>query len=256
MFIDTHSHIYSTEFDSDSTLMLQRAAAAGVHMVLMPAIDSTTHEAMLKMEEPGTIKCLSMMGLHPCSVNQRLVEELTIIEQYLQQRKFVAIGETGLDFYWDLTYKKEQYQSLEKHIEWALRYSLPLVLHSRDSIDECTEIISKYSQTGLTGVFHCFSGTPAQAKRLIQNGFYLGIGGVVTFKKSGLDAVLKELSLDHIILETDAPYLAPVPCRGKRNEPAYLPYIAQKLADIKETSIENIAAVTTKNAEKLFKTEL
>lgn len=253
MYIDTHSHIYSKEFDTDSAVMLERAWSASVSKILMPAIDSDTHEAMLTLEKTNPERCLSMMGLHPCSVNENLEKELKIIEDYLKEGKFIAIGETGLDFYWDLTHKKEQYHAFEKQIEWALEYDLPIVIHSRESTDECIDVISHYSDKGLTGVFHCFGGTKEQAEKIIQNGFYLGIGGVLTFKKSGLDELLKQLPLDNIILETDAPYLAPVPYRGKRNEPAYIPLIAQKLADIKEMSIGEVAAITTKNAEKLFK---
>lgn len=253
MYIDTHSHIYSAEFNSDTPDMLERAGESGVKKILMPAIDSGTHEAMIALEKSTEASCLAMMGLHPCSVNESIDKELEIIDNFLKQRKFVAIGESGLDFYWDITFKKEQYQAFERQIEWALEYDLPIVIHSRDSIDECIEVISQYRNKGLTGVFHCFGGTQEQAEKIIENGFYLGIGGVLTFKKSGLDAVLKELPLTNIVLETDAPYLAPVPYRGKRNEPAYIPFIAQKLADVKEISIDEVAAITTKNAENLFK---
>lgn len=255
MFIDTHSHIYLEQFDADSNEMLERSANAGVKTILMPAIDSETHEKMLKLEQSPSVKCMSMIGLHPCSVNEALDKELAIVERYLEQKKFVAIGETGLDFYWDLTHKAGQYRAFERQIEWAIEYGLPVVVHSRESTDECIEVVSRYKGTGLTGVFHCFGGTPEQAAAIIENGFYLGIGGVLTFKKSGLDEVLKQLPPDNIILETDAPYLAPVPYRGKRNEPAYIPLIAQKLADVKEMSIADVAAITTKNAQKLFKLE-
>lgn len=255
MYIDTHSHIYLEQFAADYYAMLQRAADAGIKAVIMPAIDATTHQAMLEAAQNTTVKCISMMGLHPCSVNDNLAEELRIVEQYLQQQKFAAIGETGLDFYWDLTYKNAQYEAFEQQIEWAIAYNLPVVIHSRESIDECVEVVHKYQGRGLTGVFHCFGGSLQQANAIIDNGFYLGIGGIVTFKKSGLDEVLKNAPLEHIVLETDAPYLAPVPYRGKRNEPAYIPYIAQKIAKIKNTGIEEVAAVTTKNAEKLFRME-
>ena len=252
MFIDTHSHIYLKEFEIDSAEMLERAAAAGVSTILMPAIDSETHNSMMTMEHNSLVRCLSMIGLHPCSVNETLENELAIVESLLQQRKFIAIGETGLDFYWDLTYKTLQYRAFERQIEWAIAYDLPIVIHSRQSTDECIEVISNYNGRGLKGVFHCFGGTQEQATKIIEQGFFLGIGGVLTFKKSGLDRTLKSVSLDNIILETDAPYLAPVPFRGKRNEPAYIPYIAQKLADVKEIGIRDVAAITTKNAEKLF----
>lgn len=255
MYIDTHSHIYSDQFTNDVDEMLARAASAEIKIILMPAIDSETHEAMLALEVKEKVNCMSMMGLHPCSVNEHLDKELSLIDNYLKERKFVAIGETGLDFYWDLTFKNEQYRAFEQQIEWALQYDLPIVIHSRESTDECIEVIKKYMGSGLRGVFHCFGGSIDQAKDITENGFYLGIGGVLTFKKSGLDEVLKEISLNNIILETDAPYLAPVPLRGKRNEPAYVPLIAQKLAEVKGLSIEQMADITTKNAEKLFRLE-
>ncbi|MFV0605841.1 MAG: TatD family hydrolase [Niabella sp.] len=253
MFIDTHSHIYSEQFKDDSKGMLERSASAGVTTILMPAIDADTHIAMLQMENSTIVDCISMMGLHPCSVNDSLMSELKIAEEYLKQRPFIAIGETGLDFYWDTTYKKQQYEAFEQQIEWAIQYDIPIVIHSRESTNECIDVIKPYTPKGLKGVFHCFGGSVEQAKAIIDNGFYLGIGGVLTFKKSGLDLVLKQIPLEHIILETDAPYLAPVPYRGKRNEPAYIPFIAQKLADIQQISIEEIAGITTKNAENLFK---
>lgn len=252
-YIDTHAHIYSSDFKCETAAMLQRAKNVTVNYVLMPAIDSTTHKMMLELEKASAINCLSMMGLHPCSVNETLEKELAIAENYLKQRKFVAIGETGLDFYWDLTHKNAQYKSFEKQIEWALRYDLPIVIHSRQSTDECIAVIKKYTPKGLRGVFHCFGGTVEQAKAIITEGFYLGIGGVLTFKKSGLDTVLQQLPLNNVVLETDAPYLAPVPYRGKRNEPAYIPLIAQKLADIKEISVDEIAKITTHNAQNLFR---
>ncbi len=194
-----------------------------------------------------------MIGLHPCSVNDTLDRELEVVENYLQQRKFIGIGESGLDFYWDLTYKEAQYKAFEQQITWAITYDLPIVIHSRNAIDECIHVIDKYKGSKLRGVFHCFSGTLAQAEKIIDNNFYVGIGGVLTFKKSGLGEIVKQIPLDHVILETDAPYLAPVPFRGKRNEPAYLPYIANKLAEVNEIPIEKIAHITTTNAQKLFK---
>ncbi len=255
MYIDTHSHIYLEQFAADHDAMLRRAAHAGIKAVIMPAIDASTHQAMLEAAEKTTVKCISMMGLHPCSVNDKLADELRIVEQHLQQGTFAAIGETGLDFYWDLTYKNAQYKAFEQQIEWAITYNLPVVIHSRESIDECIEVVRQYRGRGLTGVFHCFGGSLQQANAIIDNGFYLGIGGIVTFKKSGLDEVLKHVPPGYIVLETDAPYLAPAPYRGKRNEPAYIPYIAQKIAEIKNIAIEEVAAITTKNAEKLFRME-
>ena len=251
-FIDTHSHIYLTDFDEDREAVLERADKAGITKILMPAIDSSTHGSMLKMEEQFPQKCASMMGLHPCSVLENYDVELSITEEFFLKKKFVAVGETGLDFYWDLTYKQQQYDAFQRQIDWALKYDIPVVIHSRNSIDECVEMIEKNQDGKLKGVFHCFSGTLEQARRVIDLGFYLGIGGVVTFKNAGLDKVLNELGLDNIILETDAPYLAPVPYRGKRNEPAYLEYVVDKLASIKGKTAEEIAAITTMNAQELF----
>ncbi|SDD54367.1 TatD family hydrolase [Niabella drilacis] len=252
MFIDTHSHIYSKEFDNDRPEMLRRAFEASVSTILMPAIDSATHPLMLELEADHPGRCISMIGLHPCSVKEDLQEELNRIEVLLKQRPFVAIGETGLDFYWDLSFKEQQIEAFERQIGWALEYRLPVVIHSRESTDDCIAIIKKYTPHGLRGVFHCFGGSISQAMAIIEEGFYLGIGGVLTFKKSGLDQVMKQLPLDHVVLETDAPYLAPVPFRGKRNEPAWLPQIAQKLAEVTGTDPDEIAAVTTANAKKLF----
>jgi TatD DNase family protein len=250
--IDTHSHIYLADFDEDRQAMMERADKAGITRILMPAIDSATHENMLNtaIQFPG--KCMSMMGLHPCSVLGNYVDELNMIERYLAKNKFIAIGETGLDFYWDLTYKDQQYDAFQRQIEWALQYDLPIVIHSRNSIDESIDMIKKNQRGNLKGVFHCFSGSGQQAQQIIDLGFYLGIGGVVTFKNAGLDILMKDIDMKYVILETDAPYLAPVPFRGKRNEPAYISYVAQKLADIKSTSIDEIAAITTSNAQKLF----
>jgi TatD DNase family protein len=250
--IDTHSHIYLMDFDEDREAMMERSDKVGIISILMPAIDSATHEKMLELERQFPRKCRSMIGLHPCSVLGNYDTELNMIENYLAKNKFIAIGETGLDFYWDVTYKDQQYDSFQRQIEWALKYDIPVVIHSRNSIDECIDMISKNQKGSLKGVFHCFSGSLQQAQQIINLGFYLGIGGVVTFKNSGLDGVIKEIDLQNVILETDAPYLAPVPFRGKRNEPAYMSYVVQKLADIKATTIEEIAAITTANAQKLF----
>ena len=250
--IDTHCHIYSDEFDADRGAMIARAENEGITKMLMPAIDTSTHGEMFKVENDFPGKCLSMMGLHPCSVKDNFLQELNLVERYFTERPFAAVGETGLDFYWDLTYTRQQYEVFQRQIEWALQYDIPIVIHSRHSTDECIEVVSKNQKGNLKGVFHCFSGSVEQAMRIIDLDFYLGIGGVLTFKKSGLDTVMEQIDLKHIILETDAPYLAPVPFRGKRNECSYIKYVAQKLAGIKRMSVEEIGSVTTANAEKLF----
>lgn len=250
--IDTHAHIYLEDFRNDIDEIVARAKEKGVERILLPAIDSTTHGAMLELEEKHSGLFISMMGLHPCSVKENYLEELRIIEGYLSSRKFAAIGEIGLDFYWDTSFKDQQYNAFDRQVEWALDYNIPIAIHSRNATDECIGVVKKHQKGKLRGVFHCFSGSPEQAQQVIDAGFYLGIGGVLTYKNAGLDKVIREIDPGHIILETDAPYLTPVPFRGKRNESSYLIYILQKLADLKETSIEVIADVTSKNAEKLF----
>ena len=249
---DTHSHVYADRFSADTPAMLAAAKAAGVRKILMPAIDSETHTGMLALEEAHPDYCLSMMGLHPCSVTADYQQELTIVEEWFVRRRFIAVGETGLDFYWDLTYSEQQYIAFRRQIELALEHDIPVVIHSRNSTDECIAVIKEYQKGELKGVFHCFSGNAAQAQQIVDLGFYLGIGGVATFKNGGLDQALARISLDHMVLETDAPYLAPVPYRGKRNEPAYIRYVADKLAEWKEIATEEVARITTKNAEKLF----
>jgi len=250
--IDTHCHIYADAFDSDRPQMIDRARDNGVSRMLMPAIDFGEHNAMLQLEQQYPDQCAAMMGLHPCSVKENFEEELTIVRNYFELRPFIAVGEIGLDFYWDLSFKEQQIAAFHGQIELALQYDIPIVIHSRESIDECIGVVKEHQKGNLKGVFHCFSGSIEQAKQITDLGLYLGIGGVLTFKKSGLDIVMKEADIKYVVLETDAPYLAPVPFRGKRNECSYIKYVAQKLADIKEISFEDAAAITTKNAEDLF----
>ena len=252
MIIDTHSHIYLPEFRDDLGQVLRRAENEAIKLILMPAIDNETHLSMLETEAQYPEKCLSMMGLHPCSVKEGYKQELKIVEEYFEKRRFAAVGETGLDFYWDRTFTKEQYESFQTQIELAKQYDIPVVIHSRNSIDECIKVIRENQQGNLKGVFHCFSGNEKQAKEIIDLGFYLGIGGVVTFKNSGLDKVMADIDMKNVVLETDAPYLAPVPFRGKRNECSYLKYVVEKLAEIKNIAKEEIANITTKNAKELF----
>ena len=248
--IDSHAHIYLPEFDADRDQCINNAKTAGIEKILMPAIDASTHDAMLATEEKYA-SCVAMMGLHPCSVTADYKKELETVERHLEKRKFIAIGEIGLDFYWDKTFTEQQYAAFHYQISLALQYDLPIVIHSRNAIDECIEVVQEYSQ--LTGVFHCFSGNYEQAMKITEANFMLGIGGVVTFKNSGLDKVIERIGIQHIILETDAPYLTPVPHRGKRNEPAYTKLVAEKLAAITGNSLEAIAQLTTENVQKLFK---
>lgn len=252
MIIDTHAHIYVQDFDTDRNEMLQRAKDASVEKILMPAIDSETHHAMLHEEKLNSGFCFSMMGVHPCSIKENYLDELKIARNFLEQRKFIAVGEIGLDFYWDKTFVKEQIAAFNEQIDWAMHYDIPISIHSRDAMDECIQIVGEHQKGNLRGVFHCFSGNAEQATKAINLGFYLGIGGVVTFKNSGLDKIITNVPMENILLETDAPYLAPVPYRGKRNEPAYLQNVIEKLSQIKNMSKEEIAEKATKNAERLF----
>lgn len=247
--IDTHSHIYLDEFETDRDVMLARAREAGVEMILMPAIDSGTNEAMRRLAL-GHPFCRLMAGLHPCSVAADFKKELALVEGHLNKDEICAVGEIGLDFYWDQTFREQQFEAFEAQIRWAMKHDLPIVIHSRNATDACIEVVRRYP--GVRGVFHCFSGDLEQAKEVIALGLFLGIGGVVTFKNGGLDKVLPHLSINHIVLETDAPYLAPVPYRGKRNEPAYLPLVAGRVAELMNLAVEEVAELTTANAVELF----
>ena len=250
--IDTHCHLYSSEFENDINLVMDRAIFAGITKFYMPAIDSSFTESMNILEAKYPNHCFAMAGLHPCSVKEDYEEELDKIKVLLHNRKFCGIGETGLDFYWDKTFVQQQYAALEQQIELALQYELPLILHTRNATQETIDVIQKYAGTTLTGIFHCFGGTLQEAKQIINLNFSLGIGGVITYKNAGLAEVLKDVNMQHIVLETDAPYLSPVPKRGKRNESSYLTYIAEKLALVKEISIDEVKNITTSNAEKIF----
>lgn len=252
-WIDTHTHLYSEEFETDRESMVERALSAGINTLLMPNIDSTSIEGMLALEQRFPGQCLPMMGLHPCYVKENVADELTTVADWLAKRHFWAVGEIGLDFYWDTSFREQQHLAFREQLKMSAQYKLPVVIHSRSSTRECIDDVKALQDGRLTGVFHCFSGTLEEAREIIDLGFYLGIGGVVTFKKSGLDLLVEQISLDHIVLETDAPYLAPVPYRGKRNESAYLTLVGEKIADIKNLKIEDVATVTSSNARKLFK---
>lgn len=232
--------------------MLERAEKEGVKKILLPAIDSESHAALAELAAQFPGICQPMMGLHPCYVKDNYKDELRIARAYLEKGGFVAVGEIGLDFYWDKTFTEQQYLAFEEQIRWALEFDLPIAIHSRNSTDECIEVVRRNQHGKLKGVFHCFSGNADQAQQIMDLGFYLGIGGVVTFKNGGLDKVFETIGLDRVVLETDAPYLAPVPFRGKRNEPAYLKYVVEKLATMKGKTIEEVAAITEQNANKLF----
>jgi TatD DNase family protein len=249
---DTHTHLFLKEFDGDRQMVVESAVQKGVNYLLLPNIDSTTVDGMLELCNTFPEHCFPMIGLHPGSVSENNEDELIRVEEWLKKRRFYAIGEIGMDLYWDSTYAIRQEEVLKHQISLALEYDLPVVLHSRNAIDPIISIIRSYGNKKIRGVFHCFSGTLEQAQEIVGMGFMLGIGGVVTFKNLGLATVVKEIGLQHIVLETDAPYLAPVPFRGKRNESAYITVIADKIADIKAITAEEVAAVTTENAIRLF----
>jgi TatD DNase family protein len=250
--IDTHCHLYSEEFTPDIDAVLARAINLGVEKFYLPAIDSSCLDAMLNLEKRYPGKCIAMMGLHPCYVKENYKDELALVQQWLGKRKFAAIGEIGLDFYWDKTFVKEQQEAFTTQMDWAVEFNLPIVIHTRNAMQETINLVKAYGTKGIGGIFHCFSGSYESACEIIKAGFYLGIGGVLTYKNAGLAEVLAKIDLEHLVLETDAPYLTPVPFRGKRNESSYLEYIVTKLAAIKNCSVAEVAAVTTTNAEKIF----
>ena len=250
--IDTHCHLYLEDFKQDIESVISNAEKEGVEKFYLPAIDSKYIDDMMALEGKFPSKCFCMTGLHPCSVKEDYRKELETVANWLRKRKFAAIGEIGLDFYWDKTFALQQYEAFQKQIELSLGYNLPIVIHSRNAMQETIEVINQYKEKGIKGIFHCFNGTYEDAIKIIDLGFYLGIGGVITYKNSGLSEIISKIDLEFVVLETDAPYLTPVPFRGKRNESSYLKYIVAKLAEIKNISIEEAAAVTTKNAEKIF----
>lgn len=252
IFTDTHTHLYDEQLATDETEMIQRALDTGVNKMYMPNCDSTTINGMMRIAEKYPENCFPMMGLHPCYVKENYKDELNTVTKQLATGKFSAVGEIGLDYYWDLAYKAQQIEAFEQQIDWALQKNLPIVIHSRESLQDCIDIVRQKQNGALQGIFHCFGGSLEEALQIIELGFYIGIGGVVTFKNSNLPEVLQHVDLSHIVLETDAPYLAPTPYRGKRNESSYIPIIAQKLAEIKQVSVEEVALATTINADKIF----
>jgi TatD DNase family protein len=252
LWIDSHAHVYAKEFDSDRAETLRRAADLDVKKIFMPNVDHTSIDAMLEVESRHPEMCYATIGLHPCSVDNNFQRELYLVEDWLSKRKFSAIGEMGTDLYWDKTFWEQQKEAFVIQVSWAKKYQLPVIIHCRETIDETIAMVEALQDGTLSGVFHCFTGTTEQAQRIIKLNFCLGIGGVATFKKGGLDTVLPEISMEKIVLETDSPYLAPVPHRGKRNESSYIPLIAQKIAGIKKVSVEEVQLQTTQNALRLF----
>jgi len=250
---DTHTHLYSEQFNDDIDVVIKNCIEKGITRLYLPNIDSTSIDGMLKLGTNYPDNCFPMMGLHPTSVGANYKEELALVEDWINKRKFCAIGEIGIDLYWDKTFIKEQQDAFRFQIELAKKYNLPFVIHCRDAFDEIFEILDELNDAKMRGIFHCFTGTVEQANRIINyGGFKIGIGGVVTFKNSGLDKVVEQINLKHLVLETDSPYLAPTPFRGKRNESTYLYTIAKKVADIYNISIEEVAKITTENSKQVF----
>ncbi|MEO9485009.1 MAG: TatD family hydrolase [Ekhidna sp.] len=250
--IDTHAHIYLEHFSEDIDGVIDRALQNGIHKILLPNIDSSTIDQMLELESQYPDICYPMMGLHPCSVKEDFEKELRLIEDWMNKRSFLAVGEMGTDLYWDKTFWNQQREAFHFQCELALKHNLPVVIHCRETIDETIEMAMKYQGKGLKGVFHCFTGTIEQGKQITDMGFHLGLGGVSTFKNGGMDQVIPHLEQTKIILETDSPYLTPAPYRGKRNEPAYVSIIADKVAECLNTSKEALVELTTANANALF----
>ena len=253
MYVDTHSHLFLDEFDGDRPETVRRAMQAGVDRIVLPNIDAGTVGAMLELSDEFTGHCLPAIGLHPLSVNEDYATELEKIDGWLEKRRFVAIGETGIDLYHAKDSYPLQREAFRRQAALALRHDLPLIIHCRNSVEEVLEVLGESDASGqLRGIFHCFTGSLQQARKIMDAGFLMGIGGVLTFKNSGLDKVVAEIPLENFVLETDAPYLAPVPFRGKRNESAYLPFTAEKLARIHGKPVGEVAAITTANAVRLF----
>ena len=252
MLIDTHTHIYADAFDEDRDEAIARAMAAGVSHLILPAIDSKTTAIMHEVKRNYPDYVHLMMGLHPTHVGLNVEEELSHVREQLDAHSFVAVGEIGMDLYWDKTYQSQQQEAFARQIDWALSADLPIVIHCRDAFSPIFEVLEGFNNPRLRGVFHCFTGTKADAQRALDLNFYLGIGGVVTFKNGKIDRFLADFPIEKMLLETDSPYLAPTPHRGKRNESAYLPIVANKMADVFKTTAAEMARITSNNAKELF----
>ena len=250
--IDTHTHVYDHQFDLDRDAAMQRALDASVGMMLLPNVDASTIAPMLELHEHYPDCTRVMMGLQPEEVKEDYMEVLSQMEKELERGIYVGVGEVGLDFYWDATYEKQQFDAFETQLDWAKQLHLPLSIHCRNAFDKMVKILERKQDGGMRGIMHCFTGTEEEAKVYLELGFHLGLGGVITYKNCGVKEYLPNLPFDRIVLETDAPYLSPVPCRGKRNEPAFLVHTAQKIAEIMQVSIKDIVGITSSNARMLF----
>jgi len=252
IFTDTHTHLYSKEFENESTQLIEKAIKNGVSRLFIPNIDLHSIQPMLDLVWLFPENCFPMMGLHPCSVAENVDEQLFQIHKWFKKRKFYAVGEIGLDFYWSTEFKVQQIMAFKKQCMWAIQQDLPINIHARNATPDVIAILQEMQHPKLRGIFHCFSGNATEAKQVVEMGFYLGIGGVLTFKNSGLSEAIADINLQNIVLETDAPYLAPVPFRGKRNESFYVIEVAKKLAELKQVSIKNVADITTENSKIIF----
>lgn len=251
--IETHAHIYDEQYAPDRTEMLERAWQVGIEQIWMPNCDHETIPRMMQLAEQYPDRCLPMIGLHPCYVKENFEEELKIVEEWLNRHPFIAIGEIGMDLFWDKTFRAQQEEAFVIQSNWAIEKGLWIDIHSRDAFWDTVALIEKIANPALYGIFHCFSGTLEEAKKAVELGFKLGIGGVATFKNGGLDKIIPNIGLENLVLETDSPYLAPVPYRGKRNEVAYIDLVAQRIADLLETTKEKVIAQTTSNALSLLR---
>ncbi len=252
IFTDTHTHLYSKEFENESNQLIEKAIKNGVSRLFIPNIDLQSIQPMLDLVWQFPENCFPMMGLHPCSVSENVDEQLFQIQKWFKKRKFYAVGEIGLDFYWSLDLKEQQIMAFKKQCLWAIQQDLPINIHARNATPDVITILQEMKHPKLRGIFHCFSGNAMEAKQIVEMGFYLGIGGVITFKNAGLSEAIADIDLQNIVLETDAPYLAPVPYRGKRNESFYIIDIAKKLAELKQVSLKNVADITTENSKIVF----
>lgn len=252
IFTDTHTHLYSKEFENESTQLIEKAIKNGVSRLFIPNIDLHSIQPMLDLVWQFPENCFPMMGLHPCSVAENVDEQLFQIQKWFKKRKFYAVGEIGLDFYWSLDLKEQQMMAFKKQCLWAIQQDLPINIHARNATPDVILTLQEMKHPKLRGIFHCFSGNAMEAKQIVEMGFYLGIGGVLTFKNSGLREAIADIDLKNIVLETDAPYLAPVPFRGKRNESFYIIDIAKNLAELKQVSLKNVGEITTENSKKVF----
>ncbi|MDV3307976.1 MAG: TatD family hydrolase [Cyclobacteriaceae bacterium] len=251
--IDTHAHIYLQEFDGDREEVIGRSLDAGVQKIIMPNIDRHSVDALLETEARYADVCVAAMGLHPCSVKKDFGQELYHVEEWLGSRPFIAVGEIGTDLYWDKTFWAEQQEAFKVQVEWAKKYGLPIIIHCRESLSQTIAMVEQLQDGRLRGVFHCFGGTIEEAERITRAGFYLGIGGIATFRNGLQPSVIKSLDLSRVVLETDSPYLTPVPHRGKRNEPAYIPLIAERLSEVLGLTVAKVMDITTANAMALFR---